>query len=244
MELVIDIGNNYTKSALFHNGKITQQVIDDKGRMDNMYLLTKDAVVQSAIVSSVRPIGEELRDFLSAYDVLIHLSHETPLPIVLDYDTPSTLGRDRIAGVVGSTSLFPNQNTLVIDAGTCITYDFIDAEGTYRGGSISPGLSMRYQSLNNFTGALPLVEHQDPNMLVGKSTEDSIRTGVFNGMVNEINGTIRRYKLEKSPLNLVICGGDAKKLLSGMEEEAIHEHDLVLIGLHKILIYNALQKNL
>lgn len=243
MELILDIGNNFTKSAIMSKKGVVQKSLDAKGSYENLLDLCSGVELTASIVSSVRPIPTELMDFLATIPKVVTLSHETPLPIQLDYDTPGTLGRDRIAAVVGANALFPKHNSLVIDAGTCITYDFIDANAVYHGGSISPGLQMRYRALNNFTGALPWVEHQDPKTLVGKSTEQSIRTGVYNGMINEINGTIGRYKLEKSPLNLVICGGDAEELKKGIEEEAIHEDNLVLIGLHNILIYNALHKN-
>lgn len=243
MDLVIDIGNNFTKSALFHETEIVERTLDEKHDVEELKKLSSNHNIERVIVSSVRPISPEMEEYLNQFPYLIILSHEIPLPIELDYHTPETLGRDRLAGVAAANALFPEQASLVIDAGTCITYDFIEANGVYRGGSISPGLNMRYEALNKLTGALPYVKHEDPKILVGKSTENSIKTGVFNGFMHEINGTIRRYKLEKSPLNIVICGGNAEDILPGLEERVYHEQDLVLIGLHKILIHNALQKN-
>jgi type III pantothenate kinase len=243
MELVIDRGNTHTKYAVFSQEKIIQSGLDSKGDLGFLEACFGEYQIEKLIISSVKPITKDLELLMAQCDYVLVLSHKSPLPISLEYDTPATLGRDRIAAVVGASFLFPSSNCLVLDAGTCITYDFIDHNGDYQGGSISPGLGMRYKALNKFTGALPLVKHEAPSNFVGKSTELSIRTGVFNGMVHEINGTIRKYKLEKSPLNLVICGGDAKNLLVAMEDKALHEENLVLIGLHKILIYNALQNN-
>jgi type III pantothenate kinase len=241
MDLVIDIGNNFTKYALFEDDSLVLRSDEPKGAFLFLQTVRSQYEIQNVIVSSVRPISAELESYLSEYKYVLELTYNIPLPINLNYETPATLGRDRIAAVVGAQAIWPDSNCLVVDAGTCITYDFIDSNGEYQGGSISPGLQMRYQALNNFTGALPLIEHQTPVSFVGKSTEMSIRTGVFNGLIHEINGTIRRYKLEKSPLNLVICGGNAKDLIDSMEEQAFHEDNLVLKGLHKILIYNALQ---
>jgi len=243
MDLLVDIGNNYTKLALVHDTNGFEKVTFTKEQVEDLAQWIGKKDIHRAIVSTVRPLSPELEDAFSQFDYTLKLSHTSLLPIQLDYHTPETLGRDRIAGVVAARQMYPDVSNLVIDAGTCITYDFIDKNGMYLGGSISPGLNMRYEALNKLTGALPLVKHHDPEMLVGKSTEDSIRTGVFNGMMNEVNGTIRQYKLEKSPVNLVICGGNASDIIPHLDEPAFHHEDLILIGLHKILTYNALQEN-
>jgi type III pantothenate kinase len=166
------------------------------------------------------------------------LDHATSLPITNQYATPSTLGMDRLAGVCGATQLFPDENTLVIDAGTCVKFDFVDKHKNYLGGAISPGLSMRFRAVHAFTSRLPmLVPANDPE-LIGNSTETSIQSGVINGMVEEIDGIIVRYQKKYPDLKVILSGGDGAFFENKLKASIFASPNVVLIGLNSILIYN------
>jgi len=169
----------------------------------------------------------------------LELSHSLKLPITIDYKTPNTLGKDRIAGAVGAQSLFLKENILIIDAGTCITYDVVEANGTYIGGSISPGMLMRFKSLNNFTHKLPLVPYREFNELTGKTTEESILSGVISGIAFEMHGFINGYLEKYSSLKIILTGGDAVYFEKTLKNDIFVNSNIVLIGLKEILNYNA-----
>ena len=172
---------------------------------------------------------------------LPHVSHvqfnaQTKLPITIDYKTPETLGRDRIAAAVGARSLLPETNVLIIDMGTAITIDFIDNQGVYHGGIISPGATMRGRAMNQFTGCLPLVDLPANAELTGKSTEEALQFGILNGIRFEIDGYISRYMHLYEGLQVIVTGGDAE-LIDHKRVSIIFEPDLVAIGLNGILSY-------
>ncbi len=145
---------------------------------------------------------------------------------------------DRLAGVCGAIELFKETDTLVIDAGTCITYDFVDKQKNYFGGSISPGLKMRFKAVHTFTAKLPLVDSANAVGLIGDSTESSIQSGVINGMIAEIEGIIMRYQDKYPGLRVILCGGDTAFFENKLKASIFAAPDLVLIGLNSILIYN------
>ena len=179
---------------------------------------------------------------------IIELSQSTPLPINLNYATPNTLGVDRIALAVGANSLFPNNNVLAIDTGTCVTFDFVGEDEGYLGGAISPGLSMRLLSLHNETKMLPFIETPNPITtieLIGKDTKSSILSGVINGLENEIVGTINNYSLKYNNLIVLFTGGDSTYfknrstiLLDSKKNKIFADPYLTLKGLNVILDYN------
>lgn len=164
-----------------------------------------------------------------------------PLPIKLDYKTPETLGADRIADACGAAGLHPGESCLVIDAGTCITVDFIDSKGVYHGGAIMPGLKMNLQALHTFTAKLPLIDLEgvEKTPVLGRSTEESILAGTIGATLLALAGYVALYK-EKAPnLRVLLTGGDAKYLLaSGTNNGWEHVQNLTLIGLNEIMIYN------
>ena len=172
----------------------------------------------------------------------IELNSHTKIPIFLDYKTPNTLGSDRIALSVGASTLFPNKNCLIIGTGTCITTDFINSENTYLGGAISPGLTMRLQSLHTYTDQLPLIkQNRDKKdfFLMGKTTKESIESGVFNGTFAEIEGTIARYKEIYKDLTVILTGGDQIIFEKNLKSDIFVFSNLQAIGLNRILNYNA-----
>jgi type III pantothenate kinase len=168
----------------------------------------------------------------------IFLNAGTPIPIKNQYKTPETLGNDRLANAVGATIIFPEKNVLIIDMGTCIKYDFIDKNKNYHGGAISPGLEMRFKSLDKFTDQLPLIEPSENFSLTGRSTEESILSGVQNGIIFEINGMIDQYKKKHDELKVIITGGDHAFFANHLKSSIFAAPNLTLQGLNEILEYN------
>ncbi|MFT5725522.1 MAG: type III pantothenate kinase [Bacteroidia bacterium] len=237
MELVIDIGNTRVKAAVFINNGIHKLfVVDtaDKELMDKV----KEYKIDTIIISTVRNGSEKLKTIWSQLAPTIVLDHHTPLPIVNGYKTPKTLGKDRIAAVIGARFLHPTGPVLAIDAGTCITYDILTSDNTYLGGNISPGARLRFRAMDEFTNALPLVTEMEVDSLYGDTTEDSMATGVINGICAEIDGLIDQYESAFSGLQTVICGGDARYFVNNLKKKIFANRNLVLLGLHKILIFN------
>lgn len=244
INLVIDIGNTRTKLALFNQHDLMFSVPIEQLTVNHLQML-KDEHIQlnQAILSSVKPIDEELIRFLSQnFQLFIELDQHTPLPIENLYETPETLGKDRIAAAVGANELFPGQNVLIIDAGTAITYDVVSEKNEFLGGNISPGLQMRFKALNQFTGKLPLINYSDEFQLIGRNTEDAIRAGVQNGILYEIERTIETFNRNYENLQIVMTGGDSIFFDKKLNYSIFVHFNLTLIGLNRILEHNAKKK--
>lgn len=241
MKLVIDIGNTRTKIAVFSEASIVfYRAYSSIMINDIEEILTNFPDIKKAIFSTVGQTNNELKDYLSKKITLIDFHSELKTPINNQYLSTKTLGKDRLAGVVGANGLFPNNNCLVIDAGTCITIDLIDKNKNYYGGSISLGLNMKYKALNTFTVSLPLIKDNFcEEKLIGVNTENSIRSGVLNGTIMELKGFIDYYTNEYSDLKIIFTGGDSKILQNYFKEKTILEEHLVLMGLNIILDTNA-----
>ncbi|PIF05855.1 MAG: type III pantothenate kinase [Draconibacterium sp.] len=240
MNLVIDIGNTRTKFSVFNRGEvlITVPVEEfDPGHVD--ILLDEHPGLNQAILASVKEYSPQLREKLQQkFDLFIELDENTPLPIENLYQSKNTLGKDRIAAVVGAFDLYPGENVLVIDAGTAITYDFINELGQYLGGNISPGIEMRLKALHTFTGKLPLVKQRDWNRLFGTSTEEAILGGVLNGIVYETDKTIDTFKEFYKNLKVIITGGNAQFFDKKLKNSFFVHFNLLALGLNRILEYN------
>ena len=240
MNLCIDEGNTRVKIAIFNNdGSLMEtQVYNilDKAILDN---IINNYSCKNAIISSVREPEDETITFLTKkMEQLCFLTADLPIPINNLYKTPQSLGNDRLAGVVGATVLMPKENTLVVDAGTCITYDFITNNKDYLGGSILPGIVMRFKSMANNTAKLPLVEKAEIDFFIGNTTETSIQTGVLQGVLHEIRGFKEQYTQQFGKIKVIMTGGDAPYFESQLKNEIFVQPDLVLIGLNQILTYN------
>lgn len=236
MNLVIDSGNSAAKVGIFNNERLVEKrtfpVLQDL----EMYL--ENADYTSLIISSVNADVKTLSASAEKAEKIFVLNKQLPLPVKNLYATPDTLGMDRIAGVCGANQLFPGVPRLVIDAGTCITYDFLDENGNYHGGSISPGLNMRFRAVHTFTAKLPLVYPAKDAVLIGNSTESCIQSGVVNGLVAEIEGIIDRYTRQFPGIRVILCGGDAGFFENQLKASIFASPELVLIGLNSILIHN------
>lgn len=239
MNLVIDIGNSKVKVAVFElDTIITTAVFDEINFLDELKRISNQYAIERSIVSSVKDINEEYLEELQKLPFLITLNSDTQLPFKNLYATPSTLGNDRIALAAAAASIYPSQNSLVIDAGTCITYDFINAKNEYLGGAISPGIDMRYKSLHKYTGKLPLLSKNEEFNLIGTSTSTSIHSGVINGVICEIKGVIAQYEQDFGDLTIVLTGGDTKFLFKQLKNSIFANQNFLLIGLNKILTFN------
>jgi type III pantothenate kinase len=235
MNLVIDNGNTRIKVATFSNQdlvkKFTFQTVDE------LKVFLNSNQFDHVIVSSVGNPAEAISSWVNAKKKFV-LNYLLPLPIMILYKTPETLGVDRIAAVCGAIDLFPSNDCLVIDAGTCITYDFVDRNMNYYGGAISPGINMRFEAMHNFTKRLPLVKAA-PEKMIGDSTESSMRSGVMNGVLNEVEGFINKYRMEYPDMRVVLCGGDTSFFENNLKPTIFAAPELVLNGLNRILVYNA-----
>ena len=241
MYLIIDVGNSFVKLAVFKKGiledKITVQlktVLEEIKKLKTKYLN-----IEKAIISSVgRLTKSETLAIKELFDLTV-LDSETKLPFKNLYDTPKTLGVDRIALVCASVKQFPKKNVLIIDAGTCITYDFVTDSNEYLGGAISPGIRMRYKSLNNLTANLPLLSTEMPKYSIGTSTNSSIHSGVVYGVLNEIDGNINMYLKKYSDLTIILTGGDANFLSKQLKSSIFVNSNFLLEGLCYILQFNS-----
>lgn len=241
MNLSIDLGNTYAKTGLFSEGKLVeanwnltyQELVDYVQSIHPQYIMT----------SSVSYSEEQLMDEFSKITPDIYLlKSTTPVPISKLYDTPETLGADRVAAAIGAKVLYPQNNCLVIDMGTCITYDLVDENNNFQGGIISPGVRMRFKAMNTFTKRLPLLEPEEIPSLIGKNTKHAMQSGVMNGLLAEINGLIEEYGKVLTNINVILCGGDATYFANRIKYPNFVVPELVLIGLNRILEYNVEHK--
>ena len=208
--LVIDIGNTLTKIAVFRQDELVHTAHDSSIEARTLLNLIDQYQVNKAIISSVKKETENWRSALEKKVDVKYFNAGMTAGVHNQYKTPQTLGLDRLAAVIGAKQLYPGKGSLVIDAGTAITYDWIDAEGNYFGGSISPGLIMRYKALNYYTGALPLIDADDRfNDFYGNDTTSAIRSGVQNGIKYEVIGFIESYQKNQPELNIILTGGDS-----------------------------------
>ncbi len=239
LNLIIDIGNTMAKVALFDDGEPVEVLTESNQSLDGLQALCSKYPVERGIVATVIDLSERVQADLAALPFpLLRLDHQTPLPVVNLYETPETLGYDRMAAVVGANELFPHRDILVIDAGTCITYEFIDSKGQYHGGNISPGMQMRFKALHRFTGRLPLVGATGRKLPMGRDTETAIRAGVMKGMEYEISGYIESMKHKYPELLVFLTGGDEFSFDSTVKSIIFADRFLVLKGLNRILNYN------
>jgi type III pantothenate kinase len=241
MNLIIDIGNTNTKIAVYENDRKlfsfrTKHVSVEK--MEKICSLYEHKI-DKAIISSVRDTPEFIIDLATRNIPYVHvLSHRSKLPFKIEYETPETLGPDRIAAVMGAYFLYPGKKILIIDAGSAVTYDYLSGK-TYKGGNISPGLSMRFKALHKFTEKLPLISRIEKIISPGRNTTDAIVAGVINGLVFEINEYIRTFEKKYVDFKVILTGGDSGYLKEKINYRITYLPDIVIDGLNYILEYNA-----
>jgi len=239
MNLIIDVGNTLVKIAIFkHKELIFKDTFVKEQLVSSLQKIISYHPVQHAILSSVNSLQED--DILAIKQMfpLIILDYHTKIPFFNKYKTPATLGVDRIALIAGAVTEYPGKNVLVIDAGSCITYDFVTRDKDYYGGAISPGIEMRYKSLNTFTAKLPKLSKIDTIPETGNSTQNAIHSGVLNGVKMEIEGIIEQYREKNQNFTIVLTGGDTIFLAKNIKSTIFANPNFLLVGLNSILIYN------
>lgn len=239
MVLVVDIGNTRIKCAVYEVDTLLHSFVFESGEAENNFkkILSSHQNITDLVVSSV---GNELDFDLNSLSKKINIHYISNLdsfPFQNKYATPKTLGIDRMILAAGATLLFPNQNRLIIDAGTCITYDFVDKNNNYWGGAISPGFRLRYESLHQFTAKLPLLTLEEPTGLVGNSTNQSIHSGVVNGVICEIDGIIDSYKQQNENFTIILTGGDAVFLAKRLKNTIFANSNFLLESLNQFFQY-------
>ncbi|AWA29588.1 type III pantothenate kinase [Flavobacterium magnum] len=239
MVLAIDAGNTRIKGAVFEEDTMITAVFFNAGDLKSEVWKLLDAYksITDMVVASVRNLSQEdLLSFQDRVQVRI-ISHSDTFPFSNHYETPLTLGIDRMVLSAGAVLAFPKQHRLVIDAGTCITYDFINSDDQYLGGAISPGIRLRYAALHQYTAKLPLLERDTPLDFIGRSTQQSIHSGVVNGVVHEIDGFVRSYEHDYPNFTIILTGGDAVFLAKQLKNTIFANSNFLLESLNHIFQY-------
>ena len=240
MNLVIDQGNTVVKFAVFSDGELIKRFVENDLKLEILQRIFGEfPSIDKSILSSVSEYYENIPLFLTSASHFIKLDSRTPIPIINNYSTKDTLGYDRIASAVGAHTIFPLTNVLVIDAGTAITIDLITTKGVFMGGNISPGLDLRFKSLNQFTKKLPLIKKKEEFELLGSTTNDAILSGVMNAVIFELDGYITELKNKYPDLKTVLTGGDMNFFAEKLKNVIFVDSNLNLSGLNRILEYNA-----
>ena len=239
MNLIIDLGNTQAKVAEFDKDEIIR--FEYYQNLD-LQKIKSDFTIQNyrgVLLSSVINHDPELEELVRSVPCGHVLSESSRLPYSNKYDSKATLGNDRRANAAALHACYSGSNALCVDLGTCIKYDFVDKKGNYLGGSISPGFGMRFKALNTFTDKLPLIELQPTQDLIGTDTKDSIVTGVFGGVVAEINEKIMRYQSKYKGVKVVMTGGDTSFFENEVKSSIFADAFFTLRGLNAILKVNA-----
>ncbi len=241
MNLIIDVGNTYVKFAVFQRDILLTK---HKFKLDQFQkqfetIFKKYSNLDKCIISTVGKLDSKCLELVRKNLKVVFLDATTPVPFENCYKTPETLGVDRIALVSASVKQYANNNVLIIDAGTCITYDFINKKNQYLGGAISPGIQMRYKSLNNLTANLPFLDTEIPDNILGNTSEKAIHSGVIYGVLSEIDGSITTYNEKYADLTVILTGGDAIFLSKQLKSSIFATSNFLLEGLNYILQFNS-----
>lgn len=233
MIICIDVGNTRTKVAVYENGTLQQLVITNNEKLVKNISKQIQGIENCVdiILSSVGNLPSEVIENLKKLGNLIIVTHESPIPFKNLYATPTTLGIDRIVLAAGATLKYPDQNRLIIDAGTCLTYDFINNQDQYHGGAISPGIGLRYKSLHDYTANLPLEKISELHSFVGNSTSASIQSGVLNGVIAEIEAFIDHFKHQDENLTVILTGGNSEFLVNRLKNSIFANPNFLLESL-------------
>lgn len=239
MNLIIDQGNTVTKVAMFKGDILVEAFLYEVFNVSTCNYLLATHDIQHCAFCTVIDSSEEVISYLKKNTPYFLLIDETVLlPLENKYKTPQTLGKDRLAAAVEANSLFPQNNVLVVDIGTAITYEFVDSKAEYKGGNISPGISMRFKALREFTDRLPLVDRFGELPELGYDTETAIRSGVVHGVIYEIKSYIAKLSGQYSDLKVVLTGGHTRYIEAQLGIKVYVDVNLVLKGLNRILNYN------
>ncbi len=239
MNIVVDAGNTRIKYAFFDRDLLLETQYHEKNLLEDIRRWKAKGASMDVFLSGSGKIPDGLVALLKEQaDFCAEASPLMEMPLKIGYDTPGTLGFDRIAACTGALKLFPECPLLVIDSGTCITFNYVSAEGVFLGGNISPGLEMRFRGLKHFTVRLPLVKPEKAYGGTGKTTKDAIRNGVMQGMLFEVESYVRHFLEEQNQGKVVITGGNAHYLKPYLQGETVFNENLGFIGLNEIFLYS------
>jgi type III pantothenate kinase len=236
--LCVDMGNSLEKLAVFSPKRMVFKLSQPEIKLSHFKSVFIQYPIQFSILSQVKPVKVSIKNYLKKQSQYLEMSPELELPVINRYQTPETLGKDRLAAVSGAVRLYPGYPLLIIGIGTCITYDFVRANRRYEGGSISPGLDMRLRAMHRFTAGLPLVNIDLKAPLTGNSTESALQSGALWGMHLELDGIIARYRKDNQGLQVVLFGGGADFYKNKLKKPIFAHPNLVLHGLKEILLLN------
>ncbi|PZR05414.1 MAG: type III pantothenate kinase [Flavobacterium psychrophilum] len=239
MLLAVDIGNTKIKAAVFEEDVFLEKFVfaknDVPDQVENIF--SKYEKIKVSLLSSVGNDAPELLSELGKRSKLGIIGRDVNFPFTNKYATPATLGIDRMVLSAGAVIRYPEKNRLIIDAGTCVTYDFIDSNDNYLGGAISPGLQLRYNAMHNFTAKLPLLYPEMPEEFIGNSTAGSMHSGVVNGMLHELEGFVRQYNEQYQELTIILTGGDADFLAKRLKNTIFANSNFLLESLNLLYLY-------
>ncbi|WP_395047810.1 type III pantothenate kinase [Flavobacterium sp.] len=239
MILTIDVGNTRIKSAVFENNTLIEAFVfsieNFQTEIENILNLNKEIAV--LVVASVGKLEKQAFESFSNRVKIYFISRESTFPFQNNYATPSTLGIDRMVLAAGAVLQFPKQNRLIIDAGTCVTYDFVDENNNYQGGAISPGIRLRYEAMHNYTAKLPLLSIEEPENIIGNSTNESLHSGVINGLTFEIEGYINSLMSKNENFIIILTGGDANFLAKRLKNTIFANSNFLLESLNNLYQY-------
>jgi type III pantothenate kinase len=240
--LVIDIGNTTLKAGCFNNRsllKFVRVVFDHEGAIEEALLKLVVHEPSEVLICSVVGKKKEVEQFLKRANIPFkYFQHGDKIPIKNKYETPETLGLDRLANAVAANAIYPNKPVVVIDAGTCIKFDFITRNNEFFGGSIAPGIDMRFKALHQFTNRLPLLSRSEMVYLIGKNTTEAIQSGVINGALAEVKGILEQYQMTHKDLQVILTGGDCALLERSLKSSVLTEPWLTLKGLNELFYIN------
>lgn len=240
MNLIVDLGNTSVKLAVFNTeGMVEKWTCTPEDLVEHTHsVFNAFPNIKYGLVAAVGELPKAIRKLLYARVELIELSHTTKVPFSNLYESPTTLGVDRIGLIAAACQLYPSQPVLVIDAGSCVTYDFKDRNEQYHGGAIAPGLNMRYKAVNQFTAKLPNLQPKKPEDFIGNNTEESLHVGIVSGLILEIDGFIDAYREKFPELITIFTGGDLDFLRDSLKNDIFANPNFLLEGLNYILEHN------
>lgn len=238
--LAVDQGNTLLKLTLFAGSEPIESCRFSAEAIEDLFSVVERWNPDCGAFCSVGKIDSRMVESLRlAFDGrLLVLSRSTKLPVKIDYATPATLGLDRVALAAGVASIYRGECVMVVDAGTAVTLDVVDCDAAFRGGRISPGLRLRFESLHAQTSALPLLNAEGEIPVLGDSTDSSIRSGVVMGLADEIVETFRQYKNKFGCDRVALTGGDAGIIASCLNSRIPADHVPDLMGRGLLYIYN------
>jgi type III pantothenate kinase len=238
MNLIVDIGNSFMKLAIYQDGELLEVSRHKKVLVKDIKALHAEYPFSRSIVSSVRKEKPYFLSYLAKHHKLLTLSHKTKVPIKNEYGTPQTLGLDRLAVMVAAAVTYPDQSALVIDIGTCMTYDYLEKGKTYLGGNIAPGVELRLKAMHHFTSALPLVSRSWNDAQLGMSTKEALQNGAVWGIKLEIEAFIKTLTKKRGKMTVILTGGDATYFGEHLDSKIFVAPNFLLKGLNAILEHN------